>query len=195
MSWSLRQTRCGSLLHDRLMRPEAVAAFITSVSREMNAGRAEETAARARLEAERNQVTRRLDGLYDAIADGLRTSGLKTKLEDLEARLAEIDAKLAAPAPSPVRLHPQLSEIYRRKVEELSKTLADPEIRPMALETMRGLIQSVTVHETAEGVRIALDGAITALVGLAQPGADAIFRIGSVEVVAGVGFEPTTFRL
>jgi hypothetical protein len=63
--------------------------------------------------------------------------------------------------------------------------LADPEIRPMALETIRGLIQSVTVHETASGVRIDLDGAITALVGLAQPGADAILRVGSVEVVAG----------
>jgi hypothetical protein len=185
------------LLRDRLMRPEAVAAFITSVSREMNAGRAEESAARARLDAERGQITRRLDGLYEAIADGLRTAGLKTKLEEMEARLAEIDVKLAAPAPSPVRLHPQLSEIYRRKVEELSKTLADPEIRPMALETMRGLIQSVTVHETVDGVRIDLAGAITALVGLAQPGADAILRVGSVEVVAGgrVDLDRTTENL
>ena len=184
-----------TLLRERLMRPEAVAAFIASVSREMNAGRAEESAARAKLEAERVQVSKRLDGLYEAIADGLRTAGLKTKLEDMEARLAEINTKLTAPAPSPVRLHPQLSEIYRRKVEELSQTLADPEIRPMALETMRGLIQSVTIVETADGMRIELDGAITALVGLAQPGAEVVFGVGSVEVVAGVGFEPTTFRL
>ena len=184
-----------TLLRERLMRPEAVAAFITSVSREMNAGRAEESAARARLETERAQVTRRLDGLYEAIADGLRTAGLKTRLEEMEARLAEIDAKLAAPAPSPVRFHPQLSAIYRRKVDELSETLADPEIRPMALETMRGLIQSVTIVETADGMRIELDGAITALVGLAQPGAEIVLGVGSAKVVAGVGFEPTTFRL
>lgn len=164
-----------TLLRERLMRPEAVAAFIASEGREMNAGRAEESAARAKLEAERVQTSKRLVGLYDAIADGLRTAGLKTKLEEMEARLAEIDTKLAAPAPSPVRLHPQLSEIYRWKVEALSKTLADPEIRPMALEIMRGLIQSVTVHERSEHMRIDLAGAITALVGLAQPGADAIF--------------------
>lgn len=93
-----------------------------------------------------------------------------------------------------MRLHPQLSEIYRRKVEEVSKTLADPEIRPMALETMRGLIQSVTVHETSERVRIDLAGSITALVGLAQPGADAILRVGSVEVVAGGGFRHCLLR-
>lgn len=47
-----------NLLRERLMRPEAVAAFVASVGREMNAGRAAETAARARLEAERAQVTR-----------------------------------------------------------------------------------------------------------------------------------------
>ena len=184
-----------NLLRDRLMRPEAVAAFVASVSREMNAERADESAVRARLTSERGQIMRKLEGLYDAIADGLRTAGLKTKLEDMEAQLAIIDAKLAAPAPSPVRLHPQLSEIYRRKVEELSQTLADPEIRPAALETIRGLIQSVTIHETDSGVRIELDGAIIALVGLAQPGAEAILDRGSVKVVAGVGFEPTTFRL
>jgi len=185
-----------NLLRTRLMRPEAVAAFVASVSREMNAGRAEETAARARLTSERSQITRRLDGLYDAIADGLRTAGLKIKLEDMEAQLAEVDAKLAAPAPSPVRLHPQLSEMYRRKVEDLSATLTDPEIRPAALETIRGLISAVTVHETADnGIRIDLHGAITALVGLAQPEAEAFMSSGSVKVVAGVGFEPTTFRL
>jgi len=40
-------------------------------------------------------------GVYDAIADGLRTAGLKSKLENMAAQLVAIDAKLAAPAPSP----------------------------------------------------------------------------------------------
>ena len=88
-----------------------MAAFVASVSRKMNDGRAEESATRARLTSERSRITRRLDGLSDAIADGLRTAGLKTKLEDMEAQLTEIDAKLSTPAPSPVRLHPQLSEL------------------------------------------------------------------------------------
>jgi hypothetical protein len=115
----------------------------------------------------------------------MRTAGLKTKLEDMEPRLAEVDAKLSTPAPSPVWLHPQLSELYRQKVGELAKTLADPEIRPMALETIRGLISSVTIHETEGGVRVELEGAITALVGLAQPEAEAFINSGSVKVVAG----------
>ncbi len=78
--------------------------------------------------------------------------------------------------------------MYRRRVEELSQTLADPEIRPMALKTICGLIQSVTVHETDSGVQIALEGAITALVGIAQPEAEFVLSSGSVKVVAGSRF-------
>ena len=79
-------------------------------------------------------MVRRLNGLYDAIADGIRTPGLKDRLEELEARRADLDAELAAPPPTSVRLHPNLSAMYRRKVEQLSQTLSDPEIRPMAIE-------------------------------------------------------------
>jgi hypothetical protein len=64
-------------------------------------------------------------------------------------------------------------------------TLVDPEIRPAALETIRGLISAVTIHENDQGARVTLDGAITALVGLAQPEAEAFINNGSVKVVAG----------
>ncbi|WP_299365349.1 recombinase family protein [uncultured Paracoccus sp.] len=174
-----------TLLRERLMQPDAVAQFIAEYSTAVNAGRASAAASRARLEQERTQIVRRLDGLYDAIADGLRTSGLKEKLEELEGRRATLDEQLAAPPPAPVRLHPNLSAIYRRKVEELGKTLADPEIRPMAIEAIRGLIRSATIEEREGHVRITLDGAITALVGLAQPEAGKSLCVGSVQVVAG----------
>jgi len=177
------------------MQPEAVAAFIAAYGEEVNAGRAEETSKRARIEAERAQVTRRLEGLYDAISDGLRTPGLMAKLEDLEQRSHELEAALSTPLPSPVRLHPGLSELYRRKVTALAQTLTDPEIRTAALETIRGLITSVTIHVDCEDVTIELEGAITALIGLAQPEAAEGLDTCSVKVVAGVGFEPTTFRL
>nr|WP_240497769.1 recombinase family protein [Thioclava sp. F34-6] len=183
------------LLRERLMQPTAVAAFFAAYGKEVNAGRSEETAKRARLEAELAQLTRRLEGLYEAISDGLRTAGLMAKLEDLEARKISVEGELAAPQPSPVRLHPGLSEIYRRKVTDLAQTLSDPAIRMAALETIRGLINSVTIHVTGEKVRVELEGAITALIGLAQPEAAQRLDPSSVEVVAGVGFEPTTFRL
>jgi site-specific DNA recombinase len=184
------------LLRNRLMQPDAVADFIRTFSAEMNAQRGDETVARSRQETERAVLKRKLDGLYDAIAEGLRTTGLKEKLEDLEGRVAALTQALAAPAPSPVRLHPNLSELYRRKVTELAETLADPLIRTPALEVVRGLIERVTVRLDADGaVTLDLEGALTAMLSLAQPGAVRDLDACSVKVVAGVGFEPTTFRL
>ena len=52
--------------------------------------------------------------------------GLRARLEALETRLAEINEAFSAAAPSPVRLHPNLSELYRRKVTDLADTLSDP---------------------------------------------------------------------
>lgn len=172
-----------TLLRERLMQPEAVARFVADYTAAANAERASESSARGRLERERSEVVRRVDGLYDAIADGIRTPGLKAKLEELEKQRAELDAQLAAPPPTPVRLHPNLSAIYRRKVEELSRTLSDPQIRPMALDAIRSLIKSATITTHDGHTRIALDGAITALVGLAQP--EGVLSAGSAEVVAG----------
>jgi site-specific DNA recombinase len=190
------------LLRDRLMQPAAVAEFVAAYTTEVNGQRSAETADRARLVSERAQIVRKLEGLYDAIADGLRTPGLKDRLEMLEAKQAALDAALAAPAPSPVRLHPNLSEIYRKKVAELAVTLADPGIRAAALEIVRGLITRVTVNNGPEGITLDLEGALAAMIGLAQnakspleSGLDVRAVAGSVKVVAGTGFEPVTFRL
>ena len=97
----------------------------------------------------------------------MRTAGLKDRLETLEARRAEIDAKLDSPAPPAVRLHPNLAEIYRKKVAELAATLADPEIRAPALESIRSRITGVTVRDGLDGVTLDLEGALAAMLCLA----------------------------
>ncbi len=190
------ETAVLDLLRTKLMQPEAVAAFVKEFTLEMNAAKGQQSDDRARLISEQSQIKRKLEGLYDAIADGLRTTGLKDKLLALEARLAEIETNLAEPAPSPVRLHPNLSELYRRKVEQLAESLRDPAIRPAALDTIRGLIEAVTVNiDDAGDVTLALDGALSAMIDTSQPGVLRGVDAGSVKVVAGTGFEPVTFRL
>ena len=81
-------------------------------------------------------------------------------------------------------------------------TLADPEIRAPALELIRSLISRVTVLDGPDGVSLELEGALTAMIGLAQnvkspleSGLDDGLVDCSAEVVAGTGFEPVTFRL
>ena len=70
--------------------------------------RAEAEAGRAALEREQIQVGRKLAGLIDAIADGLRSPGLKDQLDQLEQRKAELARELATPSKPLPRLHPNL---------------------------------------------------------------------------------------
>ncbi|EDM69985.1 resolvase [Roseobacter sp. AzwK-3b] len=184
------------LLKDRLMQPDAVAEFVTAFAKEANGQRDAQEADRQRVQRDRNALAGKIDGLYDAIANGLRTDGLLQRLKQMEADLSALDERLQTPAPSPVRLHPKLSEHYRSKVGALAETLKDPEIRTAALDIIRSLIEQVIVTVSADGqVSVELHGAITAMIEAAQPGALSDVDHCSVKVVAGVGFEPTTFRL
>ncbi len=57
------------------------------------------------------------------------------------------------------------------------------------------MIEWVTVHIEGDRVHLELEGALSAMIDTAQFGALAGVDVCSVKVVAGVGFEPTTFRL
>ncbi|SDE68929.1 hypothetical protein [Ruegeria marina] len=118
--------------------------------------------------------------------------GLKAKLE---ARIADLDAELLEPASTALRLHPNLSELYRTKVAELAQTLSDPEIRTESLEIIRGLIERVIVRHEGECIMLELEGALTAMISLAQNDKSRPAAACSVKVVAEAGFEPATFRL
>jgi site-specific DNA recombinase len=109
-----------------------------------------------------------------------------------DARVAQVDQELEAPEPSQVRFHPNLSELYRHKVVELAATLSDPDIRTQAIETIRSLIETVTVSIDEEQVCLEFEGAIAKMIGVAlntkSPlcsglSVDIINR--SVQVVAG----------
>jgi site-specific DNA recombinase len=95
------------------------------------------------------------------------------------------------------RLHPNLAELYRNKVANLQDALADPATQMEALEILRGLIERVSVRTDEKGFEIELIGEIANMVRLSA-GSESLGKEpyrSSVKVVAGVGFEPTTFRL
>ena len=176
----------GALKH-QLMAPDLVAEFIDEFHREVNRQRQGAELERTAAESELIAVTRKLNGLIDAIAEGLRAPGLQQRLDDLEARRTELEARLADPAPSPVRLHPNLAQLYRDKVASLHSALGDPELRTEALELIRGLIERVELHPAEDGFRVELVGEIANMVTLSA-GAESVgsdMDRASVKVVAG----------
>ncbi len=115
----------GAVRHN-LMQPDCVKAFQEAYVEEVNRQRREASAGRDGMEKELAQVSRKLGRLIDAIAQGIRGAGLQQKLDELEDRKAALEAALAAPPPTPVRLHPNLAEVYREQVANLHAALADP---------------------------------------------------------------------
>jgi site-specific DNA recombinase len=189
-------------LKDRLMAPELVKEFIAEFHREVNRQSRDREAVQGLQQRELDDVSRKLRGLIEAIAEGLRGPGLQVKLDELEQRKVTLEAALAAALPPAPRLHPNLAELYRRKVADLQSALADPESRSEALEILRGLVERVVLHPVEKGFEIELIGEIAAMVDLGtnkkagskEPAVPEAYRC-SVKVVAGIGFEPMTFRL
>ncbi len=188
------------------MRRHHLSEFIRAFHAEINRLESDRMAGHGQLVREHERLKKQLDGLYDAIADGLRTPGLKVKLEGLEAEVQSIEAQIAnVPVAAPV-LHPNLALLYRRRVEALHESLNADDSRAEAAEVLRSLIERVDIAPGADGPEIVLTGEIANMVELAQnagqsktaaPRGAAVpepYR-SSVKVVAGIGFEPMTFRL
>jgi hypothetical protein len=178
-------------LRSRLMQPDLVAEFAEAWQQEINRQRAGVDVARERTARELAQVERKLAGLIDAIANGLRAPSLQQTLDDLERRSAELKAQLAAaPAPLP-RLHPNLAEVYRRKVTELGAALRDPTHGAEALAILRGLIDRVTLTPADDHFEVELEGALAGMLALAlarqsgDPRGVPEAFLSSVKVVAG----------
>ena len=89
-----------------------------------------------------------------------------------------------------MRLHPNLGQVYRQKVEQLQRALDDSEIRDEAVQILRGLIEHVSIGPTENGLEIEIAGEIAKMVELGiQTNAKQATLDGkatrSVKVVAG----------
>jgi hypothetical protein len=65
----------------------------------------------------------------------------------LEARKREIDVDLKAQqGDMEIAIHPNLPDLYRRKVAELQQMLEDESARPQVVGNVRSLIDRIEVH-------------------------------------------------
>ena len=151
-------------LRQRLMAPELVEEFVRAFQKEVNNRRREDDLFLEANKRELAEVRRKLNGLIDAIAEGLRAPGLQKRLEELELRRAELEQEIGSAPTPPVRLHPNLAQIYRRKVEQLQHALNDPEIRDEAIQVLRGLLESVVIAPAETGFEVEIVGEIAHMI-------------------------------
>jgi len=132
-------------LTQKLVSADAVADAVRAYAEMLNQQNRER---RAQAELDQKalaKVERAIAGIMAAIEDGMYQPAMKARMEDLERKKAEIVGRMTqAPADVP-DIHPNIGEIYKRKVTRLTDALADPELRSEAAEAIRSLVGEVVL--------------------------------------------------
>ncbi len=206
ISRSALESRVLDGLRDRLMAPEIAAEAVRAYADETNRRSKERRAANAADKAALDAVLKSIRHYLTMIAEGHGSRMVGEELRRLEAEEDAIRARMeAAPIETP-DIHPNLAEIYRKKVERLAEALNHPAERDEAAGAIRALIERVVLTPGANRgkVNAALHGEFGTILewtsngaGVQNATAPAAGAAGAVmrSVVAGTGFEPVTFRL
>lgn len=183
-------------LKDRLLSPDLIAEFVEEYQREYNRLMQADLNDKRRKERELLRVTQQIDQIITAITDGMYHPSLKTKMTTLEEQKSHLESELADLTEEPLRLHPGLSKLYRKKVADLTASLNVEGSRTEAAEIIRSLLSEIRLVPEGGKLSIELVGALAGIMALSQTSnARSDAAGGSITLVAGVGFEPTTFRL
>ncbi|MBX3640969.1 MAG: recombinase family protein [Nitrosomonas sp.] len=201
------EARVLSGLKDRMMAPEIVEEAMRAYAEETNRLNRERRSSGDAWKAELIKIEKQIRGIIEAIKAGMFHESMKAEMDTLEARKTELNTMLAdAPEDTPDIL-PSASAIYAKKVSALTKALNRKEERQEAAETLRGLIEKISLTPGPERGEIyatlhdelgtILNWTERQAIGKATktntPGGD--LTGVSLSVVAGVEFESTTFGL
>src|ERR1700722_9237177 len=189
-------------LKDRMMAPEMAAEAMRAYAEETNRLNRERRASGEGHRSELAKIHRTLKQMLSAIEEGGHTRGMTERMRELEAREDVLKALLAEEPADIPDIHPNVSGIYREKVERLTEALNTPEDRNEAAEAIRALVEKITLRPGPNRGEIdaTLHGELGTILGWIAAQAvgktrkrdtPAAFATGvSVSVVAGIGFEP-----
>jgi hypothetical protein len=135
-------------LKERLLAPELVEEFVREFIAQVNAANRDRNQLQALLGQERSKIGRQIRNLLEMIKEGYGTPALAQELRSLEQRRDSVVEEIAATTTpeTPPALHPNLPELYRRKVAALEVALRDPATAAAAAEVLRGLIDAILVY-------------------------------------------------
>ncbi len=149
-----------------------------------------------------NKVNTAIKRCLTFITEGDGDPGLvRDELKALEVRKRDLERSIKIThEEAAVEVHPNMAELYRKKVTKLQSLLTDETTRPQAMDIIRSMIDRIEVHAGQERSKpdVILIGALAKILAFTQKKTTAASCSGDggrVLMVAGVGFEPTTFRL
>ncbi len=199
-------------LTDHLMDPALVKAFAEEYIVERNRLAATRTDDTAIKQKELAKVIKDQDVLVNAILAGTPADRIKDRMGQLEARQKQLEAELSAAPPSnaTLRIHPKMADTYHTRIKTLIDRLAEPDSDSDAKEEIRSLIDKIVVTPVPTGgkrmaAQLQVHGALAGILSMSlamkevpekqKTSCEQEVMQSIVFMVAGVGFEPTTFRL
>jgi len=193
------EARVLNALRYHLMDPALFKEFCDEFTREMNRLRMEGSASIEAARSEIKRIERELDTLLNLILKGGAADKINTKMVQLENRKAELEQTLIDAEEPPPLLHPEMATFYREQVSALHEALkADTEAtRLKAGEVLRSLVKEIVLTPGDGELKIDVRGDLAGILAIALKTRTPATRAGvsQFEMVAGIGFEPMTFRL
>jgi DNA invertase Pin-like site-specific DNA recombinase len=158
-------------LKRKLMTPELVREFIRALQEEVNRMGAEREQQHRADRMQLESIERKIAGIVVAVEAGNYSRTLGDRLAELERQQESLRLGLSEPPPSIVRLHPRLAEVYAEKIQNLERSLNDPDIRQDAADVLRSLIDHIELHPSSEGkcVEALLFGDLAEILALCAP--------------------------
>ena len=184
-------------LRRHLLAPEAISAFVAEYHAERERLAAAQRGRRDQLARRINRLSAGIARLIDAIRHGAATPASNAALVADEAEKQNLETELGAldgASRSVVAMHPAAIAAYQQRVIDLAAALGR-DSSGAAAQIVRGLVDHITISPdaTPRGVAIEAHGLLAELVSYAAENTGGTKR--TLTMVAGVGFEPTTFRL
>jgi hypothetical protein len=188
------EERVLSALRQHLLSPEIVEIAVEAYRTEREKLAREHAKSRAEFDRELSDTKGRIAHIVAAIETGVDPGPLLIRLRELESHRCMIEAtKQTIDALKVVSLHPQAATRYLQIVSEIHEALTRGDAaNAEAVALVRQLIGEIRIRPGRKGEPVALEitGDLAAL--MVPQGA---IRSMTTSVVAGAGFEPTTFRL
>jgi len=147
------ETRVLDGLRDILLdQDELIEVFVTEFKVEVERLRKQRCTGERQAQKALNKINKAITRCLKFITEGDGDPGLvRDELRDLEVRKRDLERALASTRDEEmIALHPNMAELYRRKVAELQSLLTDETARPQAMDIIRTMIDRIEVHASLE---------------------------------------------
>ena len=193
------ENRILSGLKDILLGNEdLIEAFVAEFKAEIIRLRKQRGSHERQAQKELNKVNRAIKRCLSFITEGDGDPGLvRDELRSLEGRKKDLELSLAADhREQEVELHPNIAELYGRKVAELQSLLTDETSRPQAMELIRAMIDRIEVHKGEERGKpeVILIGALSEILAFTQGNTTAAPNSNNGRVLMVAGARNQLFR-